>query len=237
MRSSGRRPSDANNATMAAESELNAAVNKLLKNTPAAFKVVTETIHKVLSNVITYPDDPKYRELRRDSNTFTSKIASCAGGVAFLKASGFTSDDRCMRLTEVDVDVLKAARAQLKAAVKQYNAMCQELQQKEKEEAAIKLKELQEATRKRRAKQDAESAALRDSILRGVEVLAPDLLRLRFDACCPIDRHERDRQLDPTNMNLHVTDMLLSKPGMQCFLLACMQWRLSFAPVSALDAF
>lgn len=161
------------------------AVRKLLKNAPIPFKVVTETLFKVLTNVINSSQDPKYLELKRTSTTFSEKIANCAGGVAFLRAAGFVTDGDVMRLPKpVNVEKLQRSRAILKDAVKQYGAKVQEEQQRENTEAAMKLRDLQEATRKRRSKIDADAAAERANILRGVQ----------------IDRDDWSRQRDPNNL-------------------------------------
>lgn len=166
-----------------------AAVRKLLNNAPIPFKLVTETLFKVLTNIINNPDEPKYCELKRDSATFTEKISSCAGGLAFLKASGFVADGEVMRIQPpIEVERLRRTRAVLKEAVRAYGEECvrrtQEQMQRENAEAAGKLRELQDANRKHRSKSDIAAATERESIMRGVQ----------------IDRADWERQRDPTNL-------------------------------------
>jgi len=161
------------------------AVRKLLKNAPIPFKIVTETLFKVLTNVINNPQEPKYLELKRTSATFSEKISNCAGGVAFLRAAGFVMDGDVMRLQKpIDAEKLQRSRVILKDAVRRYGALMQEEQQRENSEAAMKLRDLQEASRKRRSKVDADAAREREDILRGVQ----------------IDRDDWSRQRDPNNL-------------------------------------
>ena len=153
------------------ESSIDSAVDKLLKNQPLTFKIACETLFKVLTNIISSPDDEKYRELRTDSATFTNKIACAAGGKAFLRAVGFIATETSMQLpAPPDIEALKRGRLALKEAVRRQAALAQELQQRENAEAAQKLKELQEATRKKRAGIDAETAAYRESLVKGLQV-------------------------------------------------------------------
>jgi len=166
--------------------EITSAVEKLLKNQQIPFKIACETLFKVLGNIINSPDEEKYRELRCDSTTFTSKIACAAGGKAFLRAVGFVQAEGSMQLpAPPDMLALKQGRLALKDVVRRQATAAQELQERENAEAAQKLKELQEATRKRRANIDAETAAYRDSLVKGLQ----------------IDRNEFERQRDPTNLH------------------------------------
>merc|ERR1712087_578050 len=86
-----------------------------------------------------------------------------------------------------DVDALKRSRTVLKAAVKQYTELAQQQQQRENEQAAKKLADLQELSRKRQAKVGASMRAVREEILRGVQ----------------IDRDDWQRQRDPTCLKWH----------------------------------
>jgi len=164
--------------------EEDAAVQKLLKNPPPAFKLVTERLFKVLTNIVQHPDDPKFRELRCDSATFSQSIASCAGGKAFLRAAGFTEEANIMRLpSPPDVEAVKKSRNVLKAAVKRYAELTQQQQHRENEDAAKKLADLKELSRKRQAQVGASVQAEREEILRGVQIDRDDWQRQRDQTC------------------------------------------------------
>jgi len=169
-----------------------AATAKLLRNEPAQFQLVTETLFKVITNVIQHPDEAKYLELKCESATYKVKIAACAGGLAFLRAAGFAQVEGVMRLpSPPDVGHLKSSRSALKAVVHRYGELMAAAQaeraaeeQRENEAAAVKLKELQEATKKRRAKVDEAASAERAEILKGLA----------------IDRDDWHRQRDPNSL-------------------------------------
>jgi UBX domain-containing protein 6 len=49
---------------------------------------------KYVNNIITSPDEAKYRRIRTSNKVFTDKIACLKGGIEFLKSIGFIEDDQ-----------------------------------------------------------------------------------------------------------------------------------------------
>jgi len=102
-----------------------------------------------------------------------------------LRAAGFVAAETSYQLpAPPEIEALKLARQALKQAVRRQAAAVHEQQERENAEASVKLKELQEATRKKRESIDTEKAAYRASLLKGLQ----------------IDRLEFERHRDPDNL-------------------------------------
>jgi hypothetical protein len=76
------------------------------------------TLLKMLSNVANNPAEPKFRKVNLTNETFKAKVSSLQGGLALLKAAGFTEEGESLVLGEaadmarVSVVVDKLAKAQ-----------------------------------------------------------------------------------------------------------------------------
>jgi len=75
---------------------LDEAVALLLKNGPAQFYDVHETLNKILDNVTANPGDDKYRRLKRSNPVLNMKVFSAKGSERFLQCVGFVEqrDDK-----------------------------------------------------------------------------------------------------------------------------------------------
>ena len=81
----------------------------------AAPPSVLAILLKLASNILSSPDEPKYRTLKR-SNKAISKVLSNPGGAAWLAALGFVGDGDELA-TAIAVPVLTTVHAALNAAV------------------------------------------------------------------------------------------------------------------------
>ena len=180
------------------------ACSILLRNEHAPFQHATETLFKVVQNLIQNPNDPAFRSLKRSSNAFATKLGPAKGAVRFLRAIGFveaeaagSSDgaaDGVFTMAEPDEVLLAEGKAALKAAVKEYRRMEEEARSVENAAAAEKLRDLREVSKQNYAKRDAAAQAGVDV----VEVLASALVlvqvRLRHRPAHP---RARSRQWPP----------------------------------------
>ena len=98
----------------------------LLRNEdPEVFRLATETLFKVLQNLVAHPDEPKYRSLPRSSAAFADKLAKAKGAVRFLKAVGFVEEggsgaggSLALSSGAESADQIAAGKACLKAVLK-----------------------------------------------------------------------------------------------------------------------
>ena len=161
------------------------AVAILLQNEAGVFRVATETLFKILQNVISHPEDASYRTLKRSNETFSNKVASAKGGVRFLRAVGFqASDDDALTLAAAaDLEALNRGKVALKDAVKEYSRRAQERRTAADAAAASKLAELRQLSKQNNLKRDGDKEREREALLKGVQ----------------IDRADWERQRDNTN--------------------------------------
>ena len=174
---------------MAGQPGLEEAVAILLQNEAGPFRVATETLFKLLQNVVSHPDDASYRTLKRSNEAFSNKVASAKGGVRFLRAVGFqaSSDDGAEVLTlaaTADLEALNRGKLALKDAVKEHSRREQAKRTAADAAAASKLDELRQLSKQNNAKRDGEKGREREAILKGLQ----------------IDREDWTRQRDDTNM-------------------------------------
>ena len=100
----------------------------LLRNEdPEVFRLATETLFKVLQNLVAHPDEPKYRNIPRSSAAFSEKLAKAKGAVRFLKAVGFVEEggsgagaSLALPPAAESADQIAAGKAALKAVLKQH---------------------------------------------------------------------------------------------------------------------
>ena len=71
---------------------LHAAIAKLRSEAPSAFTAAVETAIKLLQNVISHQDDPKYRRVRLTNAKLEKVLFSQPGGRDLLVAVGFVGD-------------------------------------------------------------------------------------------------------------------------------------------------
>ncbi|CAM9275481.1 unnamed protein product [Chrysoparadoxa australica] len=84
-------------------------------NPPQLVEAFKATIEKMLDNIIKYPEDPKYRELRAENKVLKNKVTCFHGGREFLKLLGFEKikqhGEFWYFMTEVDTGFLKDAKS------------------------------------------------------------------------------------------------------------------------------
>jgi hypothetical protein len=104
---------------------LEEACSLLLRNDdPLVFQAATETLFKILQNIVQHPEEAKYRSISRSSAAFRQKLSCAKGAVRFLKAVGFeeeggSGDEGSLKLASAEsTQQLVAGKAALKAALK-----------------------------------------------------------------------------------------------------------------------
>jgi len=176
-----------------APSVIDEALDLLSRNDPVTFQAATETLFKIVQNVLQHPDEAKYRTLRRKATAFAQKVGAAKGGVRFLRAVGFVDegegDEAALTLPAgADTALIQSGKAALKACVKE--RMQEQLMHAEQERqranelAAGKLAELRAVSKQNTAQRDQEAAAERQRVLDGIK----------------IDRDDWVRQRDPNNV-------------------------------------
>ncbi|KAL1510904.1 hypothetical protein AB1Y20_005735 [Prymnesium parvum] len=143
----------------------------LLKNEePAGFRMTTETLFKIVQNVLQHPGDEAFRRLKRSSKTFETKIAPAKGGVRFLRAVGFCEEgegeEASLVLRAPEEARLLEAKAALKECVKQYALLQEERRRIENERAAEKLRLLREVSRNNSKQQNEEERERQQALLK-----------------------------------------------------------------------
>lgn len=173
---------------MAAQDQprLEDAVAILLQNDAGPFRVATETLFKLLQNVVSHPEDASYRAIKRSNEAFSSKVASARGGVRFLRAVGFqpsTADgaEVLALAATADLEALDRGKAALKEAVREYSSREQARRTATDAAAAAKLDDLRQLSKQNNAKRDGEKGRDREAILKGLEIDREDWSRQRDD--------------------------------------------------------
>ena len=65
------------------------ALAKVLAGDKLRAKACLETLLKIFGNVVSSPNEPKYRTLKAENKTVKDKVLSCAGGSEMMLAAGF----------------------------------------------------------------------------------------------------------------------------------------------------
>ena len=102
---------------MAAPSSLDEALGLLCLNDPVAFQAATETLFKIVQNVLANPGEAKYRTLRRKGAAFAQKVGGAKGGV---RAALGSEHEAC--------SVLRASRLSLRPCLRALTRSCRRRQ-------------------------------------------------------------------------------------------------------------
>ena len=171
------------------------AVGLLLQNDGQTFRLATELLFKIVTNVLREPGNPAYRTLNRGGEAFSGKVAAAKGGIRFVRALGFVETPSAAPSSShngastfclpegADLEALERGKAALKEAVREYARRVEAMRSADDAAAAAKLSDLRALSKRNSAQRDGEARAERDSILAGVS----------------IDRADWVRQRDPTN--------------------------------------
>ncbi|KAG7393285.1 hypothetical protein PHYPSEUDO_011290 [Phytophthora pseudosyringae] len=80
-----------------------------------------KTLNVYVKNLIEKPDEDKFRTINLENPAFRKRVASLAGGVAFLKSLGYEKDEADgnlkLSMENRDVQLLQYARTQLQGAI------------------------------------------------------------------------------------------------------------------------
>lgn len=153
----------------------------------AVFTFAAETLFKIVQNLVAHPEDPAFRVLKRSSNAFSAKLSPAMGAVRFLRAIGFVeegssgAEEAIFTVGQPDAELLLAAKAALKGAVKEYRRVEEAARVAENAACAQQLADLQELSKQNYAKRDAEAQVERERIMKIAE----------------IEKWEKARQADP----------------------------------------
>ena len=132
-------------------------LEKLELNGRNEYTVLSETVTKMLNNVINNPGEPKYRKVRPSNPTFNAKVYSCSGAAALFQLVGFKEnvEEGFLVLPEAaDLDLLRKAVDAL-AAQAVARGQAEEKKRKLEQEKAAKARE----ARAQKAREEAEPAA------------------------------------------------------------------------------
>ena len=72
---------------------VDAALQELLRNDTERSTLALSTVQKIVNNILSHQDDPKYRRLRTENKAIKEKVLSAVGGGALLEALGFAAQD------------------------------------------------------------------------------------------------------------------------------------------------
>eukprot|EP00117_Sycon_ciliatum_P044623 scpid44498/ scgid32167/ Peptide-N(4)-(N-acetyl-beta-glucosaminyl)asparagine amidase; N-glycanase 1; Peptide:N-glycanase len=87
---------------------------QLLGNDEATLKTASDILIKYIDNILANPDQPKYKCIRLENNTFKAKVLSARGALQCLKAMGFVQDPEYIVLPrDADLQKLSAMRQSL----------------------------------------------------------------------------------------------------------------------------
>lgn len=80
-----------------------------------------KTLNVYVKNLIEKPDEEKFRTINLENPAFRKRVASLAGGVAFMKSLGYEKDEADgllkLSLENRDMELLQYARTQLQGAI------------------------------------------------------------------------------------------------------------------------
>ncbi|KAI9914138.1 hypothetical protein PsorP6_005417 [Peronosclerospora sorghi] len=80
-----------------------------------------KTLNVYVKNLIEKPDEDKFRTINLENTAFRKRVASLAGGVAFLKSLGYEKDEAGgnlkLSVEQRDVELLHYAQTQLEGAI------------------------------------------------------------------------------------------------------------------------
>lgn len=177
---------------------LEEATEILLTNAPAPFRIATEILFEITKKAA--QNTQHTTSLNTRSDAFTNKIQTAKGAKRFLRAIGFetshthsndasSSSDNGepapqMLLTNPDPVLLQKGKIALKECVKAYAQRQEAARAAENAAAARKLAELKAVSKANRSKET--EAARKEREVQLAKLAA--------------DRHDYERQRDPTNL-------------------------------------
>ena len=99
---------------------VDAALQELLRNDTERSTLALSTVQKIVNNILSHQDDPKYRRLRMENKAIKEKVLSAVGGGALLEALGFAAQggDELVLPVEASPVTLLQARMQIDTALK-----------------------------------------------------------------------------------------------------------------------
>ena len=103
---------------------VDAALQELLRNDTERSTLALSTVQKIVNNILSHQDDPKYRRLRTENKAIKEKVLSAVGGGALLEALGFAAqggDELVLPMQASPVTLLQA-RMQIDTALKRMAA-------------------------------------------------------------------------------------------------------------------
>ena len=91
---------------------LDAALHELLRNDKEHSTLALSTVQKIVNNILSHQDEPKYRRLRAENKAIKEKVLGAVGGGALLKALGFTAqgDELVLPMESSPVKLLQVRR-------------------------------------------------------------------------------------------------------------------------------
>ena len=92
---------------------LDAALQELLRSDKEQSTVALSTVQKIVNNILSHQDEPKYRRLRAENRAIKEKVLGVVGGGALLQALGFTAqgDELVLPMESSSVKLLQVRRA------------------------------------------------------------------------------------------------------------------------------
>ena len=81
-----------------------------------------ETLHKIVTNILSQSLEPKFRKLPKKSQSLQEKVLKFGPAVEFLKVSGFADQHDCMMMADFDRLKLEQANKALEEFVQSLGA-------------------------------------------------------------------------------------------------------------------
>lgn len=91
---------------------VDAALQELLRNDTERSTLALSTVQKIVNNILSHQDEPKYRRLRAENKAIKEKVLDVVGGGALLQALGFTAqgDELVLPMESSPVKLLQVRR-------------------------------------------------------------------------------------------------------------------------------
>ena len=91
---------------------LDAALQELLRNDKEHSTVALSTVQKIVNNILSHQDEPRYRRLRAENKAIKEKLLGVVGGGALLAALGFAAqgDELVLPMESSPVKLLQVRR-------------------------------------------------------------------------------------------------------------------------------
>ena len=91
---------------------MESALKEVLRNDKEHSTVALSTVQKILNNILSHQEEPKYRRLRAENKAIKERVLGVLGGGALLQALGFVpqGDELVLPMESSPVKLLQVRR-------------------------------------------------------------------------------------------------------------------------------